>query len=95
MIEPAWRESMPRGESVQPLEKVTTKKLAIYTGRTHRDLATEVAAHLGVQLGDAGIVEFSNGEIRPRFGESVRGRPHTGQTPSPSSGSPGRRVKRV
>jgi len=64
---------MPRGEGVEPLEKVTTKKLAIYTGRTHPDLATEVATHLGVQLGDAGIVEFSNGEIRPRFGESVRG----------------------
>jgi ribose-phosphate pyrophosphokinase len=26
-----------------------------------------------VQLGDANIVEFANGELRPRFGESVRG----------------------
>jgi ribose-phosphate pyrophosphokinase len=36
-------------------------------------LAQEVAAHLEVQLGDANIVEFANGELRPRFGESVRG----------------------
>jgi ribose-phosphate pyrophosphokinase len=35
--------------------------------------AQEVAAHLEVQLGDANIVEFANGELRPRFGESVRG----------------------
>jgi ribose-phosphate pyrophosphokinase len=36
-------------------------------------LAQEVAAHLEVQLGDANIIEFANGELRPRFGESVRG----------------------
>ena len=58
---------------MQPIEKVTTKKLAIYSGRTHPDLATEVAEHLGLGLGDPNIVEFSNGEIRPRFAESVRG----------------------
>jgi len=58
---------------VQPIEKVTTKKLAIYSGRTHPALAEEVAEHLGLGLGDPNIVEFSNGEIRPRFAESVRG----------------------
>jgi len=58
---------------VQPIEKVTTKKLAIYSGRTHPALAEEVAEHLGLGLGDPKIVEFSNGEIRPRFAESVRG----------------------
>jgi len=58
---------------VQPIEKVTTKKLAIYSGRTHPALAEEVAEHLGLSLGDPNIVEFSNGEIRPRFAESVRG----------------------
>jgi ribose-phosphate pyrophosphokinase len=47
--------------------------MALYTGRTHPVLAQEVAAHLEVQLGDANIVEFANGELRPRFGESVRG----------------------
>ena len=55
------------------MEKVTTKKLALYTGRTHPALAEEVATHLGQGLGDPNIVEFSNGEIRPRFTQSVRG----------------------
>ena len=55
------------------LEKITTKRLALYTGRTHPDLAEEIAAHLGIRLGQANIVEFANGEIKPRFSESVRG----------------------
>ena len=55
------------------MEKVTTKKLALYSGRTHPELAREVATHLDLEVGNANIVEFSNGEIRPRFTESVRG----------------------
>ena len=55
------------------MEKVTTKKLALYSGRTHPELADEVAGHLGIELGHPNIVEFANGEVRPRFGESVRG----------------------
>lgn len=55
------------------IDKVTTKRMALYTGRTHPGLAEEVAQHLNVQLGDAHIVEFANGELRPRFGESIRG----------------------
>jgi ribose-phosphate pyrophosphokinase len=55
------------------MEKVTTKRLALYTGRTHPDLAAEVAAHLGIDLGDPNVVQFANGEIRPRFAESIRG----------------------
>ena len=55
------------------MEKVTTKRLSLYSGRTHPALAQEVATHIGLQLGNANIVEFSNGEIRPRFGESIRG----------------------
>jgi len=55
------------------MEKVTTKKLALYSGRTHPALAEEVARHLGLELGNPNIVEFPNGELRPRFAESVRG----------------------
>jgi ribose-phosphate pyrophosphokinase len=55
------------------MEKVTTKRLSLYSGRTHPALAEEVAAHLDVKLGDANIVEFANSEIRPRFTESIRG----------------------
>ena len=55
------------------VDKVTTKRMALYTGRTHPELAREVAAYLNIELGEAHLVEFANGEIRPRFGESVRG----------------------
>ncbi|MFZ4718631.1 MAG: ribose-phosphate diphosphokinase [Ilumatobacteraceae bacterium] len=55
------------------MEKVTTKRMSLYSGRTHPALAQEVAAHLGTDLGDAGLVQFANGEIRCRFGESIRG----------------------
>jgi ribose-phosphate pyrophosphokinase len=55
------------------MEKVTTKRMSLYSGRTHPALAEEVATHLGVSLGDANIVQFANGEIRPRFTESIRG----------------------
>jgi ribose-phosphate pyrophosphokinase len=55
------------------MERVTTKRMALYSGRIHPALAEEIAEHLGVTLGDANIVEFANGEIRPRFAESVRG----------------------
>jgi len=55
------------------IDKVTTKRLALYSGRTHPELAAEVAQHLGVKLGDPNIIEFANGEIRPRFNESIRG----------------------
>ncbi len=55
------------------MEKVTTKRMSLYSGRTHPALAQEVAAHLGTDLGNPGIVQFANGEIRVRFGESIRG----------------------
>ncbi len=55
------------------MEKVTTKRMSLYSGRTHPALADEVAQHLGTDLGNPGLVQFANGEIRCRFGESIRG----------------------
>ena len=55
------------------MEKVTTKRMSLYSGRTHPDLAQEVADHLGIGLGNPGLVEFANGEVRARFSESIRG----------------------
>jgi ribose-phosphate pyrophosphokinase len=55
------------------MEKVTTKRMALYSGRTHPELAQEVATHLGIDLGQPNIVQFANGEQRVRFGESIRG----------------------
>ncbi|MEY2754508.1 MAG: hypothetical protein RJB65_866, partial [Actinomycetota bacterium] len=36
------------------MQKVTTKQMALYSGSTHPDLAREVAAHLGTELGNPG-----------------------------------------
>ncbi|MFM2077546.1 MAG: phosphoribosylpyrophosphate synthase [Actinomycetota bacterium] len=55
------------------MEKVTTKRMSLYSGQTHPALAEEVAQHLGTELGHPGLVQFANGEIRCRFGESIRG----------------------
>ena len=55
------------------MQKVTTKRMSLYSGRTHPALAEEVADHLGVELGHPGLVQFANGEVRVRFGESIRG----------------------
>src|SRR5689334_5612083 len=55
------------------MARVTTKRMALYSGRTHLALAEDIADHLGIELGDANVVEFAKGELRPRFNESVRG----------------------
>ncbi|MEY2417201.1 MAG: ribose-phosphate pyrophosphokinae, partial [Ilumatobacteraceae bacterium] len=55
------------------MEKFTTKRMSLFSGRTHPALADEVAKELGVELGDPNLVQFANGEIRPRFTESIRG----------------------
>ena len=54
------------------MEKVTTKRMSLYSGRTHPALAQEVAEHLGTELGHPNLVQFANGEIRVRFGERDR-----------------------
>jgi ribose-phosphate pyrophosphokinase len=55
------------------MERVTKKRLALYSGRTHLALAEEISAHLDIELGDPYLVDFANGEVRPRFSESIRG----------------------
>ena len=55
------------------MELVTKKRLQLYSGRAHPELAEEIAQHLGVQLGEPNIRAFKNGELYCRFDESVRG----------------------
>jgi ribose-phosphate pyrophosphokinase len=56
------------------LEMVTKKRIEIYSGRSHPELAEEIASYLGVRLGDPNLRDFANGEFHCRFGESVRGK---------------------
>jgi ribose-phosphate pyrophosphokinase len=55
------------------VEFAPKKRLQLMAGRSNPALANEVAAHLGVELGHPNLVDFSNGEIRCTFGESIRG----------------------
>jgi ribose-phosphate pyrophosphokinase len=55
------------------MELVTKKRLQLFSGRSHTPLAEEIAAHLSVELGNANLSQFANGELHCRFGESIRG----------------------
>ena len=55
------------------MELVSKRKLHLYSGRSNPALAADIAEHLGVQVGPCELVDFANGEVRARFGESVRG----------------------
>jgi ribose-phosphate pyrophosphokinase len=60
-------------ESGQQKELVSRRTMRLLSGRSHPTLAAAIAAHLGVEVSDANLVDFANGEVRPRFEESVRG----------------------
>jgi len=49
------------------------KKLMLFSGRAHPDLAEAVASELGVELVATRAFDFANGEIYVRFEESARG----------------------
>ncbi|WP_033218776.1 ribose-phosphate diphosphokinase [Kitasatospora phosalacinea] len=49
------------------------KKLKLFSGRAHPELAEEVARELGTELVPTKALDFANGEIYVRFLESARG----------------------
>ncbi|MGI8407713.1 MAG: ribose-phosphate diphosphokinase [Actinomycetota bacterium] len=51
----------------------THKRLMIFSGTAHPELAEEVANHLGMKLSSVEIEQFSNSETYVRFTDSVRG----------------------
>jgi ribose-phosphate pyrophosphokinase len=55
------------------VELLSKHRLQLYTGRSHPALAENIASHLEVEVGPCEIIDFPNGEIRARYGESVRG----------------------
>ncbi|WP_166245726.1 ribose-phosphate diphosphokinase [Paenibacillus turpanensis] len=48
-------------------------KLKVFTCNANPELAKELADYIGVPLGDADVLRFSDGEIQVRVNESVRG----------------------
>jgi ribose-phosphate pyrophosphokinase len=45
----------------------------IFTGNAHRQLAASIAEHLGLELGDAEVKQFSDGEVWVKVNENIRG----------------------
>lgn len=55
------------------IKSTNQKKLMLFTGRAHPELADAVAEQLGVEIVPTSAYDFANGEIFVRFEESVRG----------------------
>jgi ribose-phosphate pyrophosphokinase len=55
------------------IERGPSKRLMVFSGRSHPDLAQAIADHLGLGLGGVELETFKNGETYTRYTESIRG----------------------
>ena len=55
------------------IERGQEKRLMIFSGRSHRDLAGRIAEKLGIELGEVTLRSFASGETYCRYEESIRG----------------------
>ncbi len=55
------------------MELTPKRRLELVSGRAHPDLASEIAACLGVTLGETNLREFPDSELHCRYGSSIRG----------------------
>src|SRR5690242_9845060 len=55
------------------LERGPSKRLMVFSGRSHPELAKRIADHLGVGLGEVELETFANDETYCRYVESIRG----------------------
>ena len=55
------------------LERGPQKRLMVFSGRSHPELAEKIAEQLGVGLGEVELKTFANGETYCRYCESIRG----------------------
>lgn len=55
------------------MDTTVVKRLQIFSGDQHRVLAEKVAQRLGVEVSDAQMQYFANGEMKCQLSESVRG----------------------
>src|ERR687884_1326498 len=66
-------ETKPEVRPEHWLERGPSKRLMVFSGRSHPELAQRIAAQLGVELGEIELETFANGETYCRYGESIRG----------------------
>jgi ribose-phosphate pyrophosphokinase len=65
--------TLPKPQPGHWLERAPGKRLMVFSGRSHPELAQRIAEHLGVELGEIELETFANGETYCRYGESIRG----------------------
>ena len=70
-LEPA--EPTPVATPGHWIERGPSKRLMVFSGRSHPDLAQKMAEQLGVELGEIELETFANGETYCRYLESIRG----------------------
>jgi ribose-phosphate pyrophosphokinase len=66
-------ELVPTPEPGHWIERGPQKRLMVFAGRSHPDLAQAIAQQLGVELGEIELETFANGETYCRYQESIRG----------------------
>ena len=55
------------------IERGPQKRLMVFAGRSHPELAGRIAEQLGIELGEVTLETFANGETYCRYDESIRG----------------------
>jgi ribose-phosphate pyrophosphokinase len=55
------------------IERGPQKRLMVFSGRSHPDLAERIAEQLGIHLGAVALETFANDETYCRYDESIRG----------------------
>jgi ribose-phosphate pyrophosphokinase len=55
------------------IERTAGKRLMVVAGRSHPELAQNIAEHIGIELGTIELETFANGETYVRYDESIRG----------------------
>jgi len=65
--------SEPQTKPDHWLERGNPKRLMVFSGRSHPELARRISEHLGVELGEIELHTFGNGETYCRYDESIRG----------------------
>jgi len=60
-------------EHVTWMERTPHKRLMLFSGRSNPALGERIAEHLGIELGQATLKTFTNGEVYVRYEESIRG----------------------
>jgi ribose-phosphate pyrophosphokinase len=65
--------SMSAAEHASWMERAPHKRLMLFSGRSNPALGEDIAARIGIELGDVLLKTFTNGEVYVRYQESIRG----------------------